>query len=77
MGQWPWNVWFRGYLRLREEIGSAWRCKGVVKGIRNENILIISYRNYSNKKIIFFYKNILTNKDGGVILRVQNNRCSL
>lgn len=54
MGQWPWNVWFRGYLRLREEIGSAWRCKGVVKGIRNENILIISYRNYSNKKIIFF-----------------------
>lgn len=27
MGQWPWNVWFHGYLRLREEIGSAWRCK--------------------------------------------------
>ena len=77
MGQWPWNVWFRGYLRLREEIGSAGRCKGVGEEIKSKNILAIQYRNYSNKKIIFFYKNILTNKDGGVILRVQNNRCSL
>lgn len=77
MGQWPWNVWFRGYLRLREEIGSAGRCKGVGEEIRNENILIISYKKYSNKKIIFFYKNILTNKERSVILRVQNNRCSL
>ena len=34
MGQWPWNVWFRGYLRLREEIGSAGRRKGV--GGRNK-----------------------------------------
>lgn len=77
MGQWPWNVWFRGYLRLREEIGSAGRCKGVGEEIKSKNILIILYRNYSNKKIIFFYKNILTNKERSVILRVQNNRCSL
>ena len=34
MGQWPWNVWFHGYLRLREEIGSAGRRKGV--GGRNK-----------------------------------------
>ena len=34
MEQWPWNVWFRGYLRLREEIGSAGRCKGVGEEIK-------------------------------------------
>lgn len=38
MGQWPWNVWFRGYLRLREEIGSAGTVRMWLKGIKSKNI---------------------------------------